>query len=403
MISKIQTLREKYPSQFWLLLWGMLISTIGSSMIWPFLTIYLRAKLNVPLSTVASILALNAVMGLAASFISGPIVDRAGRKWVMVISLAVNSIGFILMSQASTLWQFALLMALSGTFNPIYRVGADAMVADLIPDENRTEAYSLLRMSNNAGIAIGPSIGGFLAASSYTNTFFAAAISMGIYSLLVAFFARETLPRLSDQKGFHKSPLGSFSRILLDRRFLAFCAIFTLTYMSSSLLWQLMPVYAKENYHIAENLYGFIPTTNAIMVVTLQYLVTSFSKKHSPVKVVALGSLLYALGVGGVSLATGFWGFELCMIISTFGELLTVPTSTTFVAGLAPPDMRGRYMSIYTLTWSIASGIAPLIGGLLNDHIAPVTIWYGGFTFAFIAAIGFLFLSRSFTKKAVQA
>jgi hypothetical protein len=40
-------------------------------------------------------------------------------------------------------------MALSGAFNPLYRIGADAMMADLIPPEKRIDAYSLLRMGNN--------------------------------------------------------------------------------------------------------------------------------------------------------------------------------------------------------------------------------------------------------------
>jgi len=59
-----------------------------------------------------------------------------------------------------------------GRPNPLYRVGADAMLADIIPTEKRTDAYSLLRMSNNAGVAIGPAIGGLVASTSYSLAFF---------------------------------------------------------------------------------------------------------------------------------------------------------------------------------------------------------------------------------------
>ena len=58
-----------------------------------------------------------------------------GRKWVMVISLAGNGICYILMSGATTLPQFAILMGLRGAFVPLYRVGADAMMADMVPSE----------------------------------------------------------------------------------------------------------------------------------------------------------------------------------------------------------------------------------------------------------------------------
>ena len=52
-----------FPRQFWLLFWGMLISTIGGSMIWPFLMIYVSERLNLPLTT-ASLMTINATWGL---------------------------------------------------------------------------------------------------------------------------------------------------------------------------------------------------------------------------------------------------------------------------------------------------------------------------------------------------
>ena len=41
---------------------------------------------------------------------------------------------------------------------------------------------------------------------------------------------------------------------------------------------------------------------------------------------------------------------------------MLMPTSTTYAANLAPADMRGRYMSIYGLTWGVAQGVGPVMG-----------------------------------------
>ena len=46
MKINLKSTLERYPSQFWLLFWGMLISTAGASMIWPFLMIYVSEKLS---------------------------------------------------------------------------------------------------------------------------------------------------------------------------------------------------------------------------------------------------------------------------------------------------------------------------------------------------------------------
>jgi len=403
MFSRLRIIRQDYPPQFWLLFWGLLVSTVGASMIWPFLMIYVSERLTLPLTTVASLLTLNSIMGLIFSFVAGPVADRFGRKWVMVASLAYNGLYYLLMSRAGTLPAFAGLMAFSGAFSPLYRVGADAMMADLIEPERRSDAYAILRMSNNLGVAIGPAIGGFVAASSYTTAFYVAAAGMLAYSLLLAVFARETLPARSEPASRPRERFGGYGLILGDRPFVSFVATFTLTQIGSFLLWILLSVYAKQNYGVPESQYGFIPTTNAIMVVLFQVVVTRITKRFPSLWVLAVGTLFYAVGVGSVALGTGFWGFWTSMVITTIGELILIPTSTTYAANQAPPDMRGRYMSVYGLTWSIAAGIGPILGGFLNDNLGPHYIWYGGFATGMAATIGFVLLALSHQqeKKAV--
>lgn len=393
MSGLINHLRKTYPGQFWLLFTGMLVSTIGSSMIWPFLMLYVSKKLSLPMTQAASLLTINAVSGLVFAFLAGPIADRFGRKWVMVISLLGNGICYLFMSQANSYAAFAILQGLMGMFNPLYRVGADAMMADLIPTENRTEAYSLLRMSNNLGVAIGPALGGVLATQSYSLAFYMAAAGLIFYSLLVLFNAHETLPtEVSDTlKG--KKLFTGYRQIFHDGAFMGFIGAYTLTQMVSSLIWTLLAVYTNENFGLPENLYGLLPTTNAIMVVLFQVLVTRVTRKHRTLPVMAVGTAFYAVSAYAISLFTGFWGFWICMVVMTIGELVLAPTSTTFTANQAPADMRGRYMSLYSLTHNVATGIAPMLGGFLNDNLGPRTIWYGGGVIGLIAVAVFCLLT----------
>jgi MFS family permease len=398
MFHRLFFLKNEYPRQFWLLFWGFLISTIGASMIWPFLMIYVSERLELPLTTIASLMTLNAAMGLAFSFVGGSLIDQVGRKWIMVISLAINGAGYLLLSYANTLAAFAFLMALSGAFNPLYRIGADAMMADLIPEEKRIDAYSLLRMGHNVGVALGPAIGGFIATRSYTTAFFLAAAGMLTYSLLVAFFARETLfrPDVGEAKG--RGKLDGYGQVLRDKPFILFSSTFVLTQICAALIWVLLAVYAKQNFQIPESQYGLIPTTNAIMVVVFQMLVTRVSKRYPPFYMLATGSLLYALAVGSVALGQSFWAFLTSMVILTIGELILIPTATTLTANLSPKEMRGRYMSIYSLTWGIAAGIGPVFGGFLNDSISPKAPWYGGMLVGILATSIFALLGLHYAN-----
>jgi len=298
------------------------------------------------------------------------------------------------MSMAGTLRLWAILMAINGAFGPLFRVGCHSMVADLIEPEQRTSAYALLRMSNNLGVAIGPSVGGFVTAASYALAFYIAAGASAIFTLLVLFFVAETVP----QKQFSADQPqtdGGYGQVLRDRPFLAFCGVYTLAVMAHVLMMVLLSVYAKENFGVPENQYGFIMATNAAMVVLLQYTTTRITERYHHLPVLAIGSLFLALGTGSVALGWGFPTFLVSMVILTIGEMIVMPTSTALTANLAPPTMRGRYMSVYGLTWGIGFGIGPVIGGFLNDNLAPVAIWYSGLAMGLAAAMGFVLLSRA--------
>lgn len=383
--------------------WGLLLSTSGASMIWPFLLIYIKGKLDLPLTTIGTLMTINAVCSVIASFIAGPIADRVGRKGVMVISLLTDAVMFVLMIQASDYVTFAILMAIRGFSNPLYRVGADAMLADLIPQEQRTEAYSLIRMINNAGIAIGPTVGGFLAATSYNLAFYAAAIGMALYGLILALFGRETLqfvPEASAQAA--RTRFGGYDKVFSDRAFTPIIGLMMFGWITATLMWILMPVYAKTSFGVPENLYGWIPTTNALMVVFLQVLITRCTRLHETRRMMALGMFFYAIANGLVALSAGFWGFWIAMLVMTIGELVIVPTSSTYVANIAPADMRGRYMSIYGLTWSFGQGVGPVLGGFLSDQFGPRSTWIGGLTIGLISALGLYLLSRRNLARSTQ-
>ena len=420
LFNKLKLLYNEYPRQYWLMITGVVISTAGGSMIWPFLLIYASGKLDLPLSTVATLISINAGTGLLASLIAGSLADRIGRKVVMNFSLTVNGLAYFLLMNAETYPQFVGLMMMIGLSNPLYQVGADAMLADMIPSEKRTDAYAINRIANNAAFALGPAIGGFLATRSYDLAFYCAGTGFLIYSLILFFLARETLnaqnlPQVALKKvwaplkpfyipfGRRESSLGQsrtsqsdggYGRVFQDKSYMVFVGLLSLGLIAPTMLWILMPVYAKTNYGIPESLYGWIPTTNAVMCVFVQYWVTRITRRHRTLPVLGAGILIFALGVGSVALMSSFWGFWLSMVILTFGELTLVPTASKFVADLAPADLRGRYMSVHWLGWGLARTLSPILGGFLNDNIAPRAIWVGGLLIGLTSTLGLFLLSR---------
>ncbi len=345
------------------------------------------------------LLTLNSAAGLVSTSIAGPIVDRFGRKIAMTLSLGMSCATLIGMSLARTLPAFVGLMIVKGAFDPLYRVGGDSMVADLVEPERRATAYALLRMISNLGVAIGPTIGGFITAVSYDLAFRTAAATTLFYTGVIVFFIAETVPSRPPRE--EKRSIG-YGPVLRDRTFLSFCGVYTLAGMAYSLMMVLLPVYIKDNFGVPEYRYGFIIATNAAMVVLFQFAVTRVTQRFHHLPVLAAGSLFCALGVGSVGWGTAFPAFLLSMVVLTIGEMIMIPTSTALTANLAPADMRGRYMGVYGLTWGAALGLGPIIGGVLNDQIAPVAIWYSGLAMGLLAACGFLWMARLRTVRSVE-
>ncbi len=374
----------------------MMLAWTVHSLVWPFLTLYASEKLHQPLTAVTILLTLNSLVGLFSAFIGGAIADRFGRKWVIVFSFVFCAVTWYLFGIAGTLPVFAILMALNGAFTPLYRVASDAMITDVVPADERIEAYAILRMGNNIGVAVGPAIGGILAAQSYHISFTVTGLGMLLCAVLILLFSIETMPQRArrDETGQVLAKGSGYGEALKDRNLLGFLAAMAFNRMASAALWMLLAVHVKTNFGISEGIYGFIPTTNAVMVIFLQIIITRRVKRFPVSLVMTMGAFFYGVAVLGVGFCQGFWGFWLCMVIATIGEMILLPTTTNYVSRLAPEDKRARYMSLYTITWSIGTALGPLIGGVLNDQVSPTATWVGTGLLGFVGMGLFLLFSK---------
>lgn len=400
-----QTLAS-YPPAFRTIFYGSLVQAAGVSMIWPFMTVYMRENLGVAVATVTLLITMENLIGTASTSVSGMVVDRFGRKTAMVVSMTVSGLVLLGMSLAHTLILWAALMAIRGLFDPMFGVSSSATVADIIPDEQRSSAYALIRISHNVGVAIGPAVGGLLIAISYTPVFLIGmAVTLG-FALLIARVVPETLPRLAKHADLPaheliqtatppKPATFGYGEVLKDRRFLLYCAYFTLTIMTYLMVMTLLPVYMKDEYGIRESYFGITMTINALMVVTIEFGLTKWvAAKYKLEHILAVGALMYVLTAVVILGSNAFVGFLIAMILMTVGEILMMPNSMTYVANLASAELRGRYMGVYGLTWRVGAASGPLMGGLLNDNLSSQAVWVAAAVLSLAAVVGFAQMAR---------
>lgn len=393
----------RYPRQFWVMIVGIMVASLGVTMIWPFLMIFTSEKLGLPMASVTSLMTINSLCGLAASVIAGPILDRYGRKWPMILGYIGNAVVYLGYLGATEYWHFALCMALTGLSGPFQRVGASAMIADMFSGEERTHAFAVYRMANNVGFGSGPIIGGLALQASYRFGLIAAAASIGVQALLTLFLVHETLQ--PEQRNTTESILQNLSGMLgalKDKILVHMLAASALQETCARMVWVLGAVYAKTNFGINEVQYGVIPTTNAVMVVLLQVLMMRFTSKYRQPAVMGVGAAFYMASQLLLALTSGFWGMWIAMVVMSIGELIIAPTANVFVANLAPPDKRGRYLGIYGLTWYVSLAIGPLFAGIMTDTYGPRAPWIGGTLMGLSSVLGFIWLDRRYKRRLNQ-
>jgi MFS family permease len=293
-----------------------------------------------------------------------------------------------------------VFMGLTGA---IFGPAVNAMIADLIGSEKRSQAFGLLRVAQNLGVAIGPAIGGFIATRSYVVLFAVSAMTTAIYGVIIALRARETRPQVVAAAGLTKRQAESWGRILTDQPFVLFTGLYLVMTVVYSQMNTTLPVFLNKSYGVTEQWYGLLMSLNAAMVVLFQFPITRFTDRFARTAMMALGGAFFAVGFG----LFGFVGvlplFFLAQAIWTVGEMLTSPVSQALVADVAPETMRGRYMGVFGLAWTLAYGAGPLLGGAVMDQLNGRYIWYAAFLLNGLAALGFLALGRRVKPAAAPA
>ncbi len=392
----IRNLYREYRRSFWSLVGASFIDRLGGSLLFPFFALYITEKFKVGMTEVGVLFALFSISSFVGSFLGGALTDRVGRRRMLIFGLLASSFSTLLMGFIDSLQVFYVLALISGIFTDVAGPAHQAMVADLVPEQKRAEGYGILRVSFNLAVVIGPAIGGLMAARSYQLLFVSDAVISTITAGIVYLFLHETKPtiHLNAKPESIGATFKGYERVLRDGTFMVFvfmCILMGLVYMNMN---STLGVFLRDVYAVPESGYGLLLSINALMVVFLQFPIARRITDRPPLLMMACGTALYALGFGMYGIVSNNLMFVVAMVIITLGEMVVSPVAQALTARFAPEDMRGRYMAIFGISWSIPFMIGPLLAGLILDNLNPNLLWYATGFVGMLAVLGFLYLNR---------
>lgn len=394
MLSKLRSYSSNYPAPFRVLMGATFVDQLGRFLLLPFFALYITQRFNVGLTEVGYLFSLFSGFGLIGSLLGGAIADRFGRKSMLLFGLVVSGLSSLLMGLVDNIHHFYALAAFVGLLSDAAGPAQGAMIADLLPEGQRADGYSLQRVVLNLAATVGPAMGGLLAARSYFLLFLADAFFSTITAVIVFLLIPETKPAASGQKAERSvvDTLGGYWHVLGDSAFMAFFTISVLATIIYVQFSSTMSVYLRDVHNIPPAGYGSLLSLNAILVVIFQLWVTRRSSQYPPMLMMALGAMLYGFGFGMYGFGSSFLFFALGMVVITLGEMVITPVGQALVARFAPMDMRGRYMAVFGFTWGFAFIVGPLAAGVVMDNYDPRWVWYGCLVLGLTAALGYLSL-----------
>ena len=289
----------------------------------------------------------------------------------------------------------ALLGLMSGTYHP----AASALLADIVPNEQRVRAYAAFRLAANAGFACGASVGGLLANYSLFWLFTGDALTTVLYGFIALAWLphglraqtknapwSEAITFIKRDRSFHALWAAAFCSALV---FAQFGTTYSLHIIREKLTLDVL------GFHLGpETIYGLLIAWNGVLVMLAELPLTVLTLRYDERRVMALGYVLIGVGFGLNAWAHHIPALLVAMTIFTVGEMISAPTTSAYVARLAPERLRGRYMGTLALAWNGAAMAGPHFGfGLFA--LDPRFLWFGCAALGLAAAAITLFFDQS--------
>jgi MFS family permease len=379
------------PRSIWLLAAGTLVNRSGT-MVLPFMSLYLTAKLGFSAVEAGRILGLYGIGAIAGAYLGGWLSDRIGAVRVQTLSLLGAGAGFLVLGALTGRAAISTAVLLLSIVAECFRPALFTAIAQHSPLEVRTRSFALIRLAVNLGMSVGPAVGGILAVHHYHWLFVADALTCwAAAAMLWATLGRHATARPAARTSL-SLPTGSPWR---DRPYLAFLLLAVVLGTVFFQLLSTIPLYLRESYGLPESKIGVLLALNAVIIVGFEMVLLRSIEHLDHLRVVGLGCFLVCAGFGLMPFGRGVAYAAFTIVVWTLGEMLTLPLANAVASHRADSGQAGRYLGAYSLAFSVAFVLAPLIGTGIYQRLGPDVLWHAVTGVGVLLWLGFAALSHT--------
>jgi predicted MFS family arabinose efflux permease len=154
-------------------------------------------------------------------------------------------------------------------------------------------------------------------------------------------------------------------------------------------LFTTLPLYHKEQFDLTEFQSGLLLTLNGFVIFLLEMPIVNYIEKNkvNKIKIITIGT--FAMAMSMLLLLFNVWaGILIIMILfMTIGEMFAFPFSNSFALSRAPKGHEGRYMAIFTMSYSLAHILSAKTGMTIIDNYGYQANWLFMGTLGLVGAL----------------
>ncbi|MDB4895102.1 MAG: Permease of the major facilitator superfamily, mdtH subfamily [Firmicutes bacterium] len=364
----------------WVIIFGLFMIAVGTSLVVPFFTIYLREKLGLTAMQIGMALTAKLVSSYGLTMVGGILSDRYGARATMTVGLLIRAFSYVGIATATGLGSVVAWSVVMGIGGALYLPASKTAMATLAGNQEKVKLFSMRNTANNLGVSIGPLLGVLALFGNARLLFYVAALTYVLFAFLTMFLVSPS----PGERAVKARPLNwrIFTWLAFDVRMLYLefiIGFFMFLYVQMELT---MPLHAKT--HFGNWAVSLLFTVNAVTVVCLQVPLSTFLSRRLAASVtVTLGLIGMALGLLLMALSHTLPVFLVAIVIFTMGEVTIDPRVDAETSDMVPPGTIGTALGILGAMNAVGGTLGNIVGGAIYSRAADAGtagdywIWLG--------------------------
>ncbi len=364
---RFSALRHRNFQLFW---FGNVVSLLGNLAQQAAQSWLVRDWLTDNTFIIAVIAACGTAPFLVFTLHAGVLADRVDKRRTLIVLNAIAA-GFALLWAALvywklvSLWNVALLTLIGGVVNAFDVPVRQAFNSEMVPPDDLPNAIALNSTAFNGARVVGPALGGYLIhALGMAGCFLANAVS---FLALIFGLARMDLPPHEPKRAEHGwEGLKEGYRFVRGHETLWLVTLLVGVCSTCAMSFgTLLSVFAKDVFQTDARGFSILLSCNGLGALGAAFSLAFTGRMRHRGKRLLLGAFGFCLSVMAFSVAPDFYTACVFLIVAGWCLLTFLMTGNTLVQTLAPDDMRGRVLSLYSLALIGTAPLGALFLGIL--------------------------------------